>query len=296
MIYFYSGHTNFGGSTLIIDSIVRLLNEGGVPALFYGKHPWFESLSRFNKAEGFPPVQPDDMLVCHYYVPEKRPNVRKSIYATHEETSPIPFRIGRYLCSRCGGEMVTRLTKKDMAVCLHCHKRQAKFVGLGVFDHVVFSSIAHEKKCRAAQRDWGPSTVIPNPIEVDFEWRPPKEPVAGIIGTINSRKAPHVSIEKAREAGFKKIFLYGNYENPYFETVAKPLFDDDVVYKGLVSDREEMYNSISAVFQYSLQEQASMVLGECKKLGIPFHCSDAVHDWDLATHEEIFDAWCEVLK
>lgn len=296
MIHFYSSHTSFGGSTLILSSVVRLLNEAGVPVLFHGTDPWFESLSPYNKADGFPKLKPDDIFVCHLLALLERPNVKKSIYVTHEET--WAFRVANFKCQKCGtaGVHKHRAGSSLPAVCRPCAKRTAEFTGLVTFDHVVFSSIAHEKKSRSLQTNWGPSSIIPNPVEVDFVWQPPTEPVAGIIGTVEPRKAPHISIQKAQDAGFKKILLYGNKAPAYFDEYVAPLLNEDVRYMGLADDREAMYNSISEVFHYSTQEQALMVLGECKKLGIPFHGSDDVHDWDLYSDEHIVTAWRNLLE
>lgn len=296
MIRFYSSHTGFGGSTYILSSVVRLLNEAGIDARFHGRDPWFERLTPYNIADGFPKLRPEDTFVCHMLALLERPNVRKSIFVTHEET--WGFVVANFKCPECGtaGVYKHRAGSSLPAVCRPCAKRTAEFTGLVAFDHVVFSSVAHEKKSRGLQTNWGTSSVVPNPVEVAFTWEPPSEPVAGILGSVEPRKAPHVSIRKAKEKGFKKILLYGTKEPEYFDEYIAPLLSDDIRYMGLAEDRAAMYNSVSEVFHYSTREQALMVLGECKKLGIPFHGSSDVHDWDLYSDEHIVGAWRDLLE
>jgi len=278
--------------------VTTLLNRAGVDAAFYGDDPWFTQLSPYNLAEGFPELSRDDTLVFHGGVASDldlvaRPDVRKSVYMTHEEV--YAFRSRRFLCPNCGVETSGRTSKTRFA-CRLCHKRVAEFVGLTAYDVVVFSSEAHERKSREAQPCWGPSVVIPNPIVVDFKWRPPEIPTAGIIGRLEPRKQPHVSVKEAQSKGFERILLYGEKDEAYFEQHIEPLLSDQVQYLGLCMDREKMYNSISEVFHYSTQEQALLVLGECKKLGIPFHGSDAVLDWELETDEAIVRTWRNLLE
>jgi len=296
VIHFYSGFSEFGGSTLIINSVVRLLNEASVEARFWGPDPWFEKLSPYNH-KGFPPLAPDDVLVCHMHAPITRPNVRKNIYYCHEETAE--FRKAKFFCESCCIETVGRFHAHsvDSGVCRVCRKRVAKYLGPLQFDHIVFSSVNHEKKSRSVQPRWGPSSIIPNPIEINFEWKPPEIPTAGVIGRLERRKQAAVSIRKAQEAGFERVLLFGNEAGDgYFQEEIEPLLDANVQWMGLVDDREAMYRSVSEVFHYSSKEQAAMVLGECKKLGIPFHCSEAVHDWDLYSDEYIVRAWLELLE
>ena len=243
VIYVWSGHTNFGGSTLLIDAVVRRLNEAGIPATFHGESEWFTKLSPYNKAEPLPPLTEDDVFVGHLYRLRRRPPVKKALLILHEDRE---FPLSR---KTAGG-----------------------------YDIVVFSSPNHEKKVRARQRYDRPGVIIPNILEVDFTWRPPKTKAAGIIGTVCARKATHVSIQKALEAGYENVYLYGNTDPIYFEEFVKPLLSEKVQFKGLTDDKKQMYNSVSEVFHYSTEEQACVVLGECKKLGIPFHCSEAVED------------------
>ncbi len=294
MIYFYSEVTHAGGSTIILSRDVELLNAAGVPAFFYGPDPWFEALSPYNKVGSLPELKPEDTLVCHFHDLSSRPNVKKCIFVTHEET--FPFRAGVFRCSVCGADTVRKIVRgSEPQVCRPCSKRTAFFRRLAAFDHVVFSSVAHARKSLASQAHWGQWGVIPNPIDVPFEWGPPAEPVAGIIGRLEHRKQPHVSIREAQAHGFQKILLYGEKDDGYFDEHIAPILDADIQHMGLCMDREAMYNSISEVFHYSTQEQALMVLGECKKLGIPFHGSAAVHDWDLASDADIVGAWVNLL-
>lgn len=295
MIYFYSGHTRFGGSTFIINSVVKLLNSAGMPTLFYGPHSWFTGLSAYNRAERFPPLTPKDIFVCHFFEPHERPNVHRSIAYIHEDAKNFRFRFRKFYCEKCKINKITEYSN-ELPVCDRCGRSTA-FIGLKVFDHLVISSVNHEKKYKESQLLLGSTSIIPNPIEINFTRKPPAEPTAGIIGTVEGRKAQHVSIQKAKEAGFKKILLYGPKNPVYFDQYIKPLLDTQVMYKGVCDDRESMYNSISEVFHYAKYEQACMVQGECKKLGIPFHCdTQNVPDWDLYSNEQIIGLWKEILK
>lgn len=295
MIYFHSSHTSFGGSTLAISRVVQLLNDHGVPARFYGGHTWFTKLSPHNRAEPLPPLLQDDVLVTHYIDLKERPHVRKSILWLHEETFMMEW--GLYCCWACNQTSKQKIVEKgsSLRVCPSCCRRTARYQRPVAFDRIVFVSDAHEKKSKAAQIHWGPSIVIHNPIEVDFDWDPPSVPTAGVIGTIEPRKRTHESIAAAKAFGFSRILLYGGIEPVYFEQRVKPLLDDNVRWMGLCEDREKMYRSVSAVFLHSGREQASLVQGECRKLGIPFHGSAAVMPWDLHSDETIVKAWKELL-
>ena len=296
MIYFYSAFTEFGGSTLILDAVVRLLNEGGIPTEFHGQHDWFTQLSPHNR-RGYPATGEDDVLLSHMHSPRHRADVRKSIYVCHEPVST--FHSGRGACFGCGYEGVItgrRARSNRIWDCSKCKQRKFEYHSPGSHELVVFSSANHEVKSRTLQVCWGPSTVITNPIEVDFDWQPPKEKVAGIVGTVGERKQPHISIRRAQQAGFTKILLFGNKEDVYFERYIKPLLNNDIQYMGLVLDKQEIYSSVSEVFHYSSNEQAAMVLGECKVLGIPFHCSPEVLDWTPVPREQLFEQWKAILS
>ncbi len=295
MIYFYSGITHNGGSTMILSRDVELLNEAGVPALFVGPDPWFERLSQYNKAGPFPKLRYEDSLVCHLHDLTTRPDVRRCLFVAHEET--FHFQAGLFICDVCAVTTTRKIrTGGGLGVCKVCSKRRATFTRLAAFDHVIFSSEAHAKKSHAAQMHWGEWSVIPNPVEVDFTWEPPTEPIAGVIGRVEHRKQPHVSVREAQARGFKKVLLYGDKDDAYFDEYIAPILSPDVRYLGLCMDRKAMYDSVSEVFHHSAHEQALMVLGECKKLGIPFHGSAAVHDWDLASDADIVGAWVGLLR
>jgi len=116
-----------------------------------------------------------------------------------------------------------------------------------------------------------PSVIIPGVID-KIQWTDPKNEIAGVIGSIDSHKQPHLSIERALEAGYKKVRLYGQItELPYYSRYVRPYIEKSIaIYTGHEDDKTKMYNTVCAVFSSSKRECLPTIQGECLAAGIPF--------------------------
>ena len=141
--------------------------------------------------------------------------------------------------------------------------------------------------------------VIPAIIE-KIEWKDPKNNIAGVIGSIDAHKQPHLSIERALADGFSKVKLFGNVTHPeYFDREIKPYVDSGKVEMMGYVEKSQAYNQVSKVYSSSLRECLPLIQGECFFAGIPFaglDCnmrSESDYDFD---NQEILKKWKTILK
>ena len=150
-----------------------------------------------------------------------------------------------------------------------------------------------------SQKEWhsvnSPSIIIP-PVVEKMKWKNPKNNTAGVVGSIDSHKQTHLSISKALEDGFSKVFLFGTINDPeYFNTAIMPWINTkDVVVAGHIDDKEEMYSQISTVYHSSKRETYGLVEAECKLAGIPFR--GPKNNQDILDKDEILKRWTSILK
>ena len=254
-VKFITGNGNFGGSVIALIEHCKLLNARGYDATLYSFEDW--CLSKYDKAKKMSElkIEEDDILVYHHLEQSKKPKCKKCFLYMHEKTLwNLKFRVTTG------------------------------------FDNIVFVSES-QKKWHA--RD---GVVIPNPMSglVDPALHaPPGKNIAGIVGTIQPRKMQHLSIQQAKLDGRSKILLFGNYDEEYFEGYIRPLLSDKVVYKGLYEPerRMDMYNEFDVLYIHSVDESASLALGECRILGKEVVKDDAVDEYDIASEDEVFSKW-----
>ena len=259
-IKFLTGFGAFGGSTVAILEHCRLLSENGFEAELYALGEWH--MGRF---PGCRPLQefraePDDIVVFHHWQPLVRPRCRRSILYLHEKS----------LWSMEGRDLLP------------------------------FDSVAYVCDDQAHYHAV-PGKVIPNPVRrlVDpSKHNPPRSNVAGIVGTIQSRKRQHLSIKNALEDGRSKVILFGDFEEGYFRSEVEPLLSERVVYAGLKDpeDRMSMYNMFDCLYMFSSEESASLALGECRLLGKEVVKSDEVMDYEMPDDREIVARWAELFS
>jgi len=150
-----------------------------------------------------------------------------------------------------------------------------------------------------SQRAWHgikrPSIVIP-PLVAKLEWKSPKNNVAGVIGSIDHNKQVHKSIERALEAGYDKVLLFGDVTDlPFFnEFVSSFVNKGQAALMGHEDDREKMYGQICEVFHSSKSETYGLVETECRLAGIPFNGKS--NGKDILSDEEILERWTSILK
>lgn len=257
-IKFVTGFGNFGGSTLAILEHCRLLEENGFDVYFYASGDWH--LSRFKKSYIIDEleVEPDDIVIFHHIDLEIRPKCKRSILYVHEKS-------------------LWSLDNRN----------------LFPFDSIVYVSEDQ------ANYHGVKGTIIPNPVNrmVDLSLNnPPNSNVAGIVGTIQERKAQHESINKAIEDNRSKILLFGDFEERYFNSKIKPLLSEKVIYMGLTDpeNKMKMYNQFDYLYIFSNEESASLTLGECRLLGKKIFKSSNVLDYEILNDVDIVRKWEEL--
>jgi hypothetical protein len=118
-----------------------------------------------------------------------------------------------------------------------------------------------------------------------------------VVGTIQPRKRQHISVTKALEDGRSKARLFGNFVNPYFDEFVRPLLDDPrVELMGYYPPqlRMKMYNEFDVLYNFSEDESACLVTGECEILGKPVVKGENLTDYKPATSEEVLRVWMRV--
>lgn len=135
-----------------------------------------------------------------------------------------------------------------------------------------------------------PNVMVIPPIIEKIDWVDPKDNIAGIIGSIDSHKQTHLSIEAAKRDGFE-VILFGEVTDPqyYYSEIANA-----PVTSAYEPDKKRMYSKLSAVYHHSKFETYGMVEAECKLAGIPFkgHSNNP----EILTEEEILERWSNLLE
>tara|TARA_R110001583_G_scaffold187345_2_gene348629 strand:- start:9166 stop:9969 length:804 start_codon:yes stop_codon:yes gene_type:complete len=234
-----SGFSSTGGSTLYFINLTNLLNENGYDCIFYGPHEWHLDKCKSGYI-GDPPkprdpvaIYPTDIVISHF----------------------IDLNLGPVKA------------KKHILSCHETNMFELKTKDLSNYDLIQYVSQS-QKEWQGVEKD---SVIIP-PIAETLRWEAPESNIAGVVGSIDSHKQTHLSVEAALRDGYDKVFLYGNVgEAKYFEGVIKPLLDHPKVYMmGPRGSKEEMYSTLDAVYHNSKRETYGLVEAECTLAGIPF--------------------------
>lgn len=175
---------------------------------------------------------------------------------------------------------------------LSCHETNV----FPVKQHKVVYDIVHFVS--ETQKKWQgvDGVVIPNIVE-KIKYKDPCNNIAGVIGSIHPHKQTHISILRALENKFK-VKIYGELSDPnYFITHVYPLLGIDVNYAGLVTNKTEMYNTVTSVFHSSQRETFNLVRQECLLAGISYFgmpsCDTEV---ELLSESAIVEKWKTLLQ
>lgn len=223
---------------------------------------------------------------CTFYGPHKwHLNKCKSAMLANLELDAQAIIVSHYLA---GTSVLT--CRKHILSCHETNLYPLNKLDLNCFDMIHYVS--------ESQRKWHsvehPFVIIP-PIVQKIEWQKPDNNVAGVVGTINSHKQTHKSIELALHDGYEKVMLFGLISEPsYFNFKIRHYLDKgQVIMAGHVDDRETMYNQLSAVYSNSIREAYGLVEVECSKAGIPFH--GPTNNQEILSRENILDRWKDIL-
>lgn len=249
-----SGYSEKGGSTTVFINLTNYFNENGIDCTFYGPHNYHLGKCKSNLLKNLN-LNKDDILITHFLKLNERPNAKKVILSCHEKWW---FEIGNIF------------QYWDTAVFLHEENRNyhSKYKG----DYVIIPNI---KEPLLASNKEG------------------LEDVAGIIGTIEKRKQPHLSIQRALFDGCKKVYLFGHIgEQNYYNQHIKPMLDDNVIHYGVMTDKQKMYDMIGRVYHSSLGEVACLVKDECYLTNTKFFGnSETNNEVSPLSNEEILQLW-----
>lgn len=249
-----SGWSNPGGSTLHHIALTNLLNANGYDCTFYGPHEW-----HMDKCKSA-------------LINEANPNVHDIVISHFILLNKVNF-------------------KKHI---LSCHE-----TNLFILKHLDLSNVDVIQFVSNSQKKWHsvnhPSVIIP-PVVDRINWVNPNNNIAGVIGSIDEHKQTHVSIERALKGGFDKVYLFGQItDKPYFDKMIFPyVVSNQVVVKNHYDNKEEMYNSIEAVYHSSKRETYGLVEAECTLAHIPF--SGPSNNQIILEEQDILERWKSLLN
>lgn len=257
MIKVVSGWGGPGGSTVAFNNLVNLFNQRGRASCFYTPTRWEGITCRWDSLQNIK-FNKDDIVIYHFMPISKRPPVNKLILSCHE-TRVFPIK-----------------EKKDL-----------------VYDDVHFVS-EFQKKWQGVD-----GCVIPNvfkkyaPRDSKF-----KDLCAGIIGSIDSNKRTHLSIGKALDDGHTNVRIYGAITDlVYFNTEVLPLLGDKVSYRGIASDMQPIYDTVTDVYHSPELETFNLIKPECEYAEVNYHGHEGndtqAEYWD---DDKVYEAWKKLLS
>lgn len=263
MIKIISGWSNPGGSTTAFVNLTNLFNENNIDCCFYGPHNFHLDKCKSGNIQDVN-LDYQDVLIIHFKKLPDRIPVRKLVFQCHEQ-----------------------------------HIFPMNEINYQIYDTIIYVS-EHQKQWHRINH---PSQiVIPNVVEDLKPTRLTKNEfkIGGVIGSIDRNKNTHVSIQKALEDGCETVYLFGNVTDiEYFREKVEPILEQNKRVKRPIymQDKQIMYNSISDVYHYSLNESWGYVKAECEKTGTKFHsngcCKEDVEFWN---NTNILNKWKEVLE
>tara|TARA_B100000927_G_scaffold78034_1_gene62109 strand:+ start:2448 stop:3242 length:795 start_codon:yes stop_codon:yes gene_type:complete len=263
MIKILTGWSNKGGSTFAFIRLTNALNDAGYEAKMYGPHDWHLDKCKSDKLDNFKP-EPDDTLIIHFLALPDRPPVKKVVLNCHEKDVYEVSRVVPFWDE-----------------CIFLNEKQRKYHSAYTGSYVTIPNLKEP---------------LPNSIKEEGA-----DKCAGVIGSIDKNKQTHISILRAINDGYDKVYIFGNVtDQQFYENEVKPIIEDNkdkIIEYGFISDKEKMYNMIDAVYLSSKSEVASLVKDECETNGTKFFGNHATnHDTKDLTNEEIIKEWVKVLE
>jgi hypothetical protein len=254
-----SGFSDKGGSTTAFINLTNYLNENGYDCTFYGPHPWHLDKCKSNLIN-YLNLFEDDIVICHFLDLKERPKVKKVILSCHEKN-------------------------------LYVVSDKFKF-----WDTAVFINDSHREYHKKYVGDY---KIIPNLKEELFSVdKPEKDKIAGIIGSIDTNKQTHLSIQRAINDKCETIYIFGNVtDTVYYESYVKNLIGNNVVFYGHHSNKQEMYNMIGRVYHSSISEVACLVKDECFLTNTKFFGTESTNpEVSVLTNDEVINKWIELFN
>lgn len=269
MIKILTGYSGSGGSTIALINLTNTLNKVGYPTIFYGPEDYHIKKCRYAKNISDYQEQFGERLIVHFGNFKKRPSdAKRVILCPHEKEL---YDINDQKC---------------------------------FWDECVFLNENHRKY---HSNYTGPYRIIPNfrrklkKIEKSSE----AKKCAGVIGNIQPIKQTHISIQKAIDAGYEKVYLFGvlpddEFHFSYYEKNINPLikkYPNKIIKYGFIENQSEMYAMINAVYFFPLTDVASHIQYECEATNTILYGNDVAYYADNTwSNRKILNAWIDVLN
>lgn len=255
-----TGYSERGGSTTALINLTNYFNKNGLDTTLYGPNKWHLDKCKSDLLQNLK-LDKSDKVITHYLQLKERPRVDRVLLTSHELNW---FPVGK--------------------IPVH-------------WDEVIF---LHEKHRNFHSDYTGEFRIIPNFREslTKGQKKDGVENVCGVIGTIETRKQTHKSIERALNDGCDKVLLFGKIgEQDYFDKFVQPLLSDGrVEIMGFSEDKQDMYNSIGKVYHSSMGEVACLVKDECYFTDTEFFGNEQTeHEVSEISNEEILNLWKKAL-
>lgn len=263
-----SGWSNPGGSTVANINLCNLFNDNGIECEFWGPHNWH--LDKCNGKKYGQPItryiefNKNDIVISHFCL--LAIEVKKHIFSCHEtELFPI-----------------------------------YKFKDLSLWNAIHFVSEKqknwHMNQIESKKKPT--SIVIPNIISDLQPASYPDKKIAGVIGSVDRNKQTHISIQRALDDGYKVLVCGDITDNDYFQEHCKQYTKNENVYFiGHFEDKQQMYDSVQAVYHSSKSETFNYIKAECRKTGVVYRGLDSAESnaeyWE---NEKILKAWKGLLE
>jgi len=256
MIKIITGHSAVGGSTTALIDLTNQLNNHGYDATMYGANQY-----HLDKCKGALiqklSIEEEDLIIAHFVSMGEVVKNRKGlvVLVSHEQDV---FKI----------------------------KSLPKF-----YNKIIFVN----EKQRAFHKYNGNYDIIPlfKP-ELPICYKEENKKVAAVIGSIDENKQTDISIMRALNEDYDKVFVFGSITSrAYYEKCVHRLIDGDkVIYKGVEEDKVKMYSQVGAVFHSALKEVHCLVKDECEISGIPFYGTESTNrPLTTLSNEDIFKLW-----
>lgn len=256
-IKIFSGWSEIGGSTIAHINLCNMLNNNGYDCTFYGRHKWHLDKCKADTLDKAS-FHRDDINILHFL--------------------PLKFRYP---------------SKKLILSCHETNIYNLKTMNYKILDCIQFVS--------ESQRKWHDinhkSIVIPNVLsKLQKSKNAGRTGIAGIIGSVDRHKQVHLSIQRAINAGYKKINIYGLItDSEYYKTLLLPLIQSckevNIVFCS-TKPQQEIYDNIDEVFHSSIRETFNFVKAECQMTGVKYNgLSSAESNAEYLSDIDILKKW-----
>ncbi len=269
MIKILTGYSGRGGSTTALINLTNALNKVGYPTIFYGPDDYHIKKCRYAKNLDDYKEEHNERLIVHFGRLKIKPtHTKRILLVSHEKTE---YEVTDQNC---------------------------------FWDECIFLNDDHKKY---HSNYTGPYRIIPNFRQKikKVEKSPEARKCAGVIGNIQHRKQTHVSIQRALDDGYEKVYLFGGVSDlfiSYFQDYVKPLIEKypkQVIHYGFIDDKSKMYSMIDAAYLSSIEhgEVSPLVRDECETTGTIFRGTESCYFGDTTwSNRKILNAWIDALN